>query len=552
MKGRRPWLLFFLAVALGLGAMGWITRVALRSERTEAEAQGRIALEEKVRLALWRMDSTLALFLTPEGARPHFHYESFFPPDQAYARSGGKTDPGRILIPSPMLIGDDPLVRLRFQIEPDGTLSSPLVPPPELRALAREVCPDPARLDEAARRLEEIRPLARREDIRAAMLRQGATLLSAEDIHRMGARPKAPGASARFESPYLVHQGGWSAFWLKGDLLMARQVWIEGGEYFQLCWLDVDAVRELLMSAIRDILPRARLLPDTGEGPQERLLASMPLRLEPGELPANPAVRSPARAALWFGWVSAILGVLAGGLALHRTLLLGQRRADFASAVTHELRTPLTTFRLYTELLAKDMVPDAEERRELLQGLLSESARLDHLVKNVLAFARLEGNRGATRERVHAGDAMGSLIGRLGEQAAQGGMKLEPTLDEAFSAATLWTDPVVLEQILANLVDNACKYAKRADDRSIALTGHIEENRAVIRIQDQGPGISPKDRRHLFQPFRKSSQAAARSAPGVGLGLALCRRLARGQGGDLEFEPSQRGACFRLILPLAE
>ena len=555
MRSRRPWLFFCLAVALGLGAMGWITRIALRTERAGMEARRRITMEEKVRLAIWRMDSTLALFLTPEGARPHFHYESFYPLDQAYARGGGKADPGQVLIPSPMLIGDDPLVRLRFQIAPDGALSSPLVPPPALRALAVEVCPDPARLEEAAKRLEEIRPLAHREDIRAAMIREGATLLGPEDIRRLMVEPRGPDRAARFVSPYTVHQGGWTAFWLKGDLMMARQVWIEDREYFQACWLDLDAVRELLMSSIRDILPQARLLPEpegeAASGDRDRLLSAMPLRLDPGDPPASGEAPSPARAALWFGWVSALLGAIAGALALHRTLQLGQRRAEFASAVTHELRTPLTTFRLYTELLAKGMVAEEGERMDLLQGLVAESSRLDHLVKNVLAYARLEGGRGATRERVEAGRALIPLLGRLGEQASQAGMRLEPRLDAAFTAATLWTDPVVLEQILSNLVDNACKYAKGAADTTILVLGSLEGGRACLRVQDQGPGLGPRDRRALFIPFHRSTEAAARRAPGVGLGLALCRRLARDQGGDLELEPTAVGAGFRLWILLA-
>ena len=548
MRNRWPWMIYALAVLLGLGAMGWITRATLRAARAEAESQARLAQDERARLALWRMDSTMALFLTPENARPYFHYESFYPPGQAYAKGGAKADPRQLLIPSPMLIGDDPLVRLRFEIRPDGTLASPLVPSSDLRDLARRVCPDPARLDEAVRRLEEIRPLAHADLIHAAMRAEGEAPLELSDIRRI--RVSSTAASLRIESPYLVHQGGWTAFWTGGKLLMARQVWIGDGESLQLCWLDWGGVQELLMSAIRDILPDARLVPQMpGDAAQdkERIMSSMPLRLEPGPPPVAAAAPSPARAALWFGWIFALLGAAAGGWALHRSLQLGQRRSDFASAVTHELRTPLTTFRLYTELLAKDMVPTEIERLEMLQSLQSESARLDHLVKNVLAYARLEGGRAATPERVRGRDLLARFEGRLKEQAAGSGMVLEAVCDEAFAESQVLCDPVVVEQILANLVDNACKYAKAG---AIHLQASLQADRAVFRLQDEGPGLAEADLRNLFKPFRKSSQAAARSAPGVGLGLSLCRRLARGQGGDLELEPSKQGACFKLSLPL--
>ena len=105
------------------------------------------------------------------------------------------------------------------------------------------------------------------------------------------------------------------------------------------------------------------------------------------------------------------------------------------------------------------------------------------------------------------------------------------------------TDPAAVAQILSNLVDNAGKYAQPSEPPEIELS--VEG--AALRLRDHGPGIEPADRKHLFEPFRKSAQAAAGSAPGVGLGLALCRRLARQLDVQLHFlEPEGRGACFEL------
>ena len=70
-----------------------------------------------------------------------------------------------------------------------------------------------------------------------------------------------------------------------------------------------------------------------------------------------------------------------------------------------------------------------------------------------------------------------------------------------------------------------------------------------IRVKDHGPGIPPKERRRIFHAFHKSAHAAAESKPGVGLGLALSRRLAREMGGSLEYVPMEHGACFSLKLP---
>ncbi|MCX5677204.1 MAG: ATP-binding protein, partial [Planctomycetota bacterium] len=111
-------------------------------------------------------------------------------------------------------------------------------------------------------------------------------------------------------------------------------------------------------------------------------------------------------------------------------------------------------------------------------------------------------------------------------------------------------DPSAVEQILFNLVDNACKYAAGAADKRIHLVARAAGDRAALEVCDHGPGLSARDARRLFRPFSKSARDAAHSAPGVGLGLALSRRLAREMGGDLVLIPRPAdGACFAVSLP---
>ena len=128
-------------------------------------------------------------------------------------------------------------------------------------------------------------------------------------------------------------------------------------------------------------------------------------------------------------------------------------------------------------------------------------------------------------------------------------------LDRVLAAATarIRTNCSAVEQILFNLIENACKYADQAEDRSIRVQTRARSGQLTICVADQGPGISRQQAQRLFHPFHKSSEEAARTAPGVGLGLALCRRLARDLGGDLQLDRSvSNGACFRLRLPLAQ
>ena len=100
---RRPWhiwLAFGLCFAVVLAAMGLLTVIALRLNRTEAEARHRAALEENVRLALWRMDSALAPLIAQEGGRPYFAYTSFYPAERAYTRMFSTID-FAVAVPTP-------------------------------------------------------------------------------------------------------------------------------------------------------------------------------------------------------------------------------------------------------------------------------------------------------------------------------------------------------------------------------------------------------------------------------------------------------------------
>jgi signal transduction histidine kinase len=111
-------------------------------------------------------------------------------------------------------------------------------------------------------------------------------------------------------------------------------------------------------------------------------------------------------------------------------------------------------------------------------------------------------------------------------------------------------DPEAVGQILFNLVDNACKYA--ASGRAIDLRVTQGNGQVRLAVCDRGPGIDPQQARAVFHAFDRGSRRTGDSTPGVGLGLALARGLARKLGGDLTLDGSYRdGACFRLTLPVA-
>jgi signal transduction histidine kinase len=344
--------------------------------------------------------------------------------------------------------------------------------------------------------------------------------------------------------------------WLGEQLVLARRIEWGGRFVVQGCWLNWQNLRQTLLTGVRDLFPAADLQPivESSGDRQARTLAALPARLVAGPVVLPPLLAwSPIRVSLAVAWACVLLAAIAVAVLLHGTVSLSERRAAFVSAVTHELRTPLTTFKMYSEMLAEGMVMEAERRKHYLDTLCSEANRLSHLVENVLAYARLE--RGSARSRVER-ITLGSLIARvkprLDQRAEQAAMKVVVDSDERALAALVHIDVSAVEQILFNLVDNACKYAApTATEKLIHLEALPDGKVAMLRVRDHGQGISAEGAKRLFQPFSKSAHQAAHSAPGVGLGLALCRRLSRSMGGDLRFDArGNGGACFVLTLPL--
>ncbi|HEU0010707.1 MAG TPA: ATP-binding protein, partial [Verrucomicrobiae bacterium] len=155
-------------------------------------------------------------------------------------------------------------------------------------------------------------------------------------------------------------------------------------------------------------------------------------------------------------------------------------------------------------------------------------------------------------ERVSLGQLIDRVKDRLDQRAEQAGMKVVTDADTSALQTPVHVDVSAVEQILFNLVDNACKYAApTASEKLIHLEALPDGKFAMLRVRDHGQGISLEGAKRLFQPFSKSAHEAAHSAPGVGLGLALCRRLSRSMGGDLRLDTLVKdGACFVLMLPL--
>ena len=361
--------------------------------------------------------------------------------------------------------------------------------------------------------------------------------------------------------------------WVGEDLLLVREVTRNGvgsdSPVIQVCWLDWGAIQDALRAEVEDLLPDIEFekLNKDSDLSVVTALTTLPVQLvvDSSSLLSTLAIGSTAdqnsfaglKVALWVAWLGLAMAAIASAALLFGVIRLSERRATFVSAVTHELRTPLTTFRMYAEMLAEKMVPP-EKQQDYANTLCIQADRLSHLVENVLQFARLE--RGAdfgAVETLSAVELLGRFESRVKERAAEVDWEVRFEMDESVNDLRFTTQPATVEQIIFNLVDNACKYARPSSKPRIDLKILRHGKTLEIYLQDFGPGVPVKYRKRMFQPFCKSDQDAANTAPGVGLGLALCRRMASSLGGKLKItdrknklDSNSTGACFVLELPI--
>ena len=599
---KRPWQIwvqFAICVLLVLAAMARVSFMTLELDREQIRAKRRAQEEERIRLALWRIDSALIPLIGRESARPQRDYSPFSAARQAYTRRFSRIEVGDVLVPSPVLMGTPPHILLHFQFDAAGRLTSPQVPTGNMRDLAEAHYTTPARIQVFAGRLARLRHLLDRETVLAqlqvpppsgpqphgpavaatrghrqdverqqqmssAEWRQRKTnVLKAVPQYDVAESQRAPAGGAQGAARATDKVRSLTRPILADDLLfLVRKSGLGERAALQGCWLDWRNMKAGLLRSLRDLLPNADLvLAGRGReggnpfGKVWSLATIEDVQLVPGKMPLPARLSlSPIEIALIFAWVCMLTAAAAAGVLLHGTIALSERRAAFVSAVTHELRTPLTTFRMYTEMLAGRMVPDEEKRSRYLTILQREANRLGHLVENVLAYASLErGRHGGQIETVLLRQLLGRVADRLEQRTAQAQMTLAMDETDRMDGVAVRADVAAVEQILFNLVDNACKYAASASDRTIHFEAREDGARVALRVRDHGPGIAPDEHNKLFKPFTKSASDAARSAPGVGLGLSLSRRLARTMGGDLRLDRRVTdGACFVLCLPRVE
>ena len=258
-------------------------------------------------------------------------------------------------------------------------------------------------------------------------------------------------------------------------------------------------------------------------------------------------------------WASAALVVLlgstvAGGAwfltrASRREVAAARAKSEFLAGVTHELKTPLTSIRLYGEMLEEGRVPDAAKRQEYVRTIGREAERLTELIDRVLTLARLEQGQAPPRALgVTAAEVARDAEAAFRPVAEKVGMRFLVNVDAGDTP--LSADSAALVQALVDLLENARKYA--AAGGVVELTGRPEDSQYCFEVADRGPGLPAGDSERLFAMFARGEDDSIRGKVGLGIGLALARRIVEAQGGSLAAGNREGGgAVFRIRLPVA-
>jgi signal transduction histidine kinase len=551
MKNRNcwVWISFACCACLVVAAMSWLTRSVIHTEYNRAVAEIRAELQERVRLSLWRMDSLGASILLEENAIPSQLFlaepETTLPvsarfetPDGVAIRGTG--DERSLMLCGEMLPG---LVsksisshEVKKTLEQSETYENYVAPP-------QSKIRGGAQMQATANMVEK----ASRDRWVGEALSKKETTYNAEPPPAADNNQQALRTPADQEVSNPI--GDFKPTWYSGSLFLIRRG-MTLNSFAQGSLVEEGKLKSILLTEASQLLPAADLIRATDEPDDSFMLASFPFKLVPGSIGATPeAVPRTISISLLAGWLAALVALIAAFFLISNVMKLSERRASFVSAVTHELRTPLTTFRLYSDMLSSGAV--REEKKPAYLGVLSREAdRLSHLVENVLAFSKIErGSARSTVTEIELNETLESMRERFETRLEAAALSLDLKPSEPIRTML---DTSALEHILFNIIDNAAKYAPNTTPPIVSLEITSRRGKIEISISDHGSGIPVDECKRIFRPFHKSAKEAAETKPGVGLGLALSRRLARSMGGNLSCRTradSAPGAVFILALP---
>ena len=348
---------------------------------------------------------------------------------------------------------------------------------------------------------------------------------------------------------------------LEGDKALIRtQLLIELAVALVGALVVALAGRAMVRSSLAPLERVARTAHRVASQPLERGEVSIEDRVEKADLDSSAEV----------GQVGGALNTLLGHV---ESALTARQRSEtqvrqFVADASHELRTPLASIRGYTELIRREGA-DAdlpEEATYALERVHSESVRMTALVEDLLLLARLDAGRKLRREEV---DLVGLLVDTVADARAAGPdhdwrldlAVLEPPADATADEAEdfLPEPPLVigdearLRQVVVNLLANARVHTPAGSHVTTTLAR--ERDTLIVRIHDDGPGITPDVRDRLFERFARGDSSRERRTGSTGLGMSIALAIVQSHGGSIDVDsstaPEDHGTTFTVRLPAA-
>ena len=220
-------------------------------------------------------------------------------------------------------------------------------------------------------------------------------------------------------------------------------------------------------------------------------------------------------------------------------------RQDFVANVSHELRTPLTSLRGYAETLLDGGLEDEHNRVQFVEVIREQAVRLEALVNDLLSLAELERPDAPQRDAVFdLRVAAARQVTAFSEAARRTGLTL--TLEPG-EGVPVRAESARLEQVLANLLDNALKYTEHG---GVTVRLGSSGTRGWCEVSDTGPGIPQDEQRRIFERFYRVDKARSREKGGTGLGLSIVKHIVALNSGEVSVRSEIGvGSTFRFELP---
>jgi signal transduction histidine kinase len=211
---------------------------------------------------------------------------------------------------------------------------------------------------------------------------------------------------------------------------------------------------------------------------------------------------------------------------VRRQFRLQYQQQNFMMAITHELKTPISVARLNLETLQRYHL-DEEKQKKLIRMTLQETARLDTLINNILVSSQMEGGGYVTsKDELDFSSLFRDCI-----KQAKNRYPERTFIEEIEDEIEIAGDPLLLQLMISNLIENAVKYSPK--EKSITCKLYRSNTKVILSIIDEGMGVADTEKSKIFEKFYRTGNESTRKAQGTGLGLYLCRKIAEDHNADI-------------------